>query len=252
VKKVLIGVAVIVVVLAIAVYWFVGNLDSLVKTAIETSGSDITKTEVTLEKVELSPTSGAGSLSGLTMGNPAGFESDHAFKLGQVSVALDTESIGGDTIVIKEVVIAAPSVTYEIGSAGSNIDVIRKNVEAYTGGGDQKESDVKLVIENLYIRDGKVNVSASALGGKSLGAPLPAIHLKDIGKKSGGASPGEVTNQIIKAVSSGATQAVGTLNLDKVLGGATGIAKDAVEKGKDALEKGKDSVGGTLNKLLGK
>ena len=190
------------------------------------------------------------------MGNPAGFESDHAFKLGQVSVALDTESIGGDTIVIKEVVIAAPSVTYEIGSAGSNIDVIRKNVEAYTGGGssggDQKESDVKLVIENLYIRDGKVNVSASALGGKSLGAPLPAIHLKDIGKKSGGASPGEVTNQIIKAVSSGATQAVGTLNLDKVLGGATGIAKDAVEKGKDALEKGKDSVGGTLNKLLGK
>lgn len=251
-KKVLIGVAVIVVVLAIAVYWFVGNLDSLVKTAIETSGSDITKTEVTLEKVELSPTSGAGSLSGLTMGNPAGFESDHAFKLGQVSVALDTESIGGDTIVIKEVVIAAPSVTYEIGSAGSNIDVIRKNVEAYTGGGDQKESDVKLVIENLYIRDGKVNVSASALGGKSLGAPLPAIHLKDIGKKSGGASPGEVTNQIIKAVSSGATQAVGTLNLDKVLGGATGIAKDAVEKGKDALEKGKDSVGGTLNKLLGK
>ena len=255
-KKVLIGVAVIVVVVAIAVYWFVGNLDSLVKTAIETYGSDITKTEVTLDKVELSPTSGAGSLSGLTMGNPAGFESDHAFKLGQVSVALDTESIGGDTIVIKEVVIAAPSVTYEIGSAGSNIDAIRKNVEAYTGGGssggDQKESDVKLVIENLYIRDGNVNVSASALGGKSLGAPLPAIHLKDIGKKSGGASPGEVTNQIIKAVSSGATQAVGTLNLDKVLGGATGVAKDAVEKGKGALEKGKDSVGRTLNKLLGK
>ncbi len=248
-KKVIIGVAVTVVIVAIAVYWFVGNLDALVKTAIETYGSEITKTEVTLDKVELSPTSGAGSLSGLTMGNPAGFESDHVFKLGQVSVTLDTDSIGGEAIVIKEVVIAAPMIIYEIGSAGSNIDAIQKNVEAYTGGGDQIESDVKLVIENLYIRDGKVNVSASALGSKSLGAPLLAIHLKDIGKKSGRASPGEVVHQIIKAVSNGATQAVGTLNLDKFLGGANGVAK---EKVKGVPEKGKYSEGGTLNKLLGK
>ena len=37
--------------------------------------------------------------------------------------------------------------------------------------------------------------------------------------------------------------------LDKVLGGA---AKDAMEKGKGMLEENKGSVGGTLNKLLGK
>jgi len=257
VKKVLIGVAVLVVVIGVGVYWFLGNLDSIIREAIEKYGSEITKTEVTLDKVEVSPTSGAGSLSGLTMGNPAGFESDYAFKLGQVSVTLNTDSIGGETIVIKEVVIAAPAVTYEIGSAGSNIDAIRKNVEAYTGGGgsggsDDKESDVKLVIENLYIRDGKVNVSATALGGKSLGAPLPTIHLKDIGKDSGGASPGEVADKIIKAVSKGATQAVGTLNLDKILGGAGGVAKDAMDKGKGIMEQGKGAVGGTLNKLLGK
>ena len=251
-KKVLIGIAVLVVVIGVGVYWFLGNLDSLIKAAIEEYGSKITKTEVTLDKVEVSPTSGAGSLTGFTMGNPAGFKSDSAFKLGQVSVTLDTESIGGATIVIKEVVIAAPAVTYEIGSAGSNIDAIRKNVEAFTGGGSggsSEESDVKLVIENLYIRDGNVNVSATALGGKSLGAPLPNIHLKDIGKKSGGASPGDVASQIIKAVSKGATQAVGTLNLDKVLGGA---AKGAVEKGKGMIDQGKGAVGGTLNKLLGK
>lgn len=254
VKKVLIGIAVLVVVIGVGVYWFLGNLDSLIKAAIEEYGSKITKTEVTLDKVEVSPTSGAGSLTGFTMGNPAGFKSDSAFKLGQVSVTLNTDSIGGETIVIKEIVIAAPAVTYEIGSAGSNIDAIRKNVEAFTGGGSGgsgggEESDVKLVIENLYIRDGNVNVSATALGGKSLGAPLPNIHLKDIGKKSGGASPGEVADKIIKAVSNGATQAVGTLNLDKVLGGA---AKGAVEKGKGMIEQGKGAVGGTLNKLLGK
>ena len=36
-----------------------------------------------------------------------------------------------------------------------------------------------------------------------------------------------------------------------VIGGAGGVAKDAMEQGKGALEKGKDAVGGTLNKLLG-
>ncbi len=49
-KKVLIGVSVIVVGVAIAVYRFVGNLDSLVKNALQTCGSDNPKNEVTPEK----------------------------------------------------------------------------------------------------------------------------------------------------------------------------------------------------------
>ncbi|NKB54975.1 MAG: hypothetical protein GKS00_01425 [Alphaproteobacteria bacterium] len=254
-KGLLIGGGVLIVVIAVGVYWFASNLDSLIKTAVETYGSEITKAEVTLDEVEISPTSGAGSLRGLVMGNPSGFKSDNAFSLGEVSVSIDTGSLGSDTIVIKEVVIGAPAVTYEIGANGSNIDAIRKNVESYVGGsgggssGGEKEGETKLIIENLYVRDGKVNVSATALGGKSLGAPLPTIHLKDIGKKSDGATPGEVADQVIKAVSNGATKAVGTLNLDKVLGGA---AKDAMEKGKGVIEKGKDSVGGTLKNLLNK
>ncbi len=256
-KGLLIGGGVLIVVVAVGAYWFASNVDSLIKAAIETYGSEITKTDVTLDKVEISPTSGAGSLSGLKMTNPAGFKSDSAFKLGIVSIALDTGSLSGKTIIVKEIVIGSPDVTYEIGANGSNIDAIQKNVESYTGssGGSSSSGgngdDVKLIIENLYIRGGKVNVSATALGGKSLGAPLPTIHLKDIGKKSGGATPGEVADQIIKAVSNGATQAVGTLNLDKILGGATGVAKDAMEQGKGALEKGKDAVGGTMKKLLG-
>ena len=149
--------------------------------------------------------------------------------------------------------IGAPTVTYEIGANGSNIDAIRKNVESYVGGsggnssgGDSKEGSTKLVIENLYIRDGQVSVSATALGGKTLDVPLSTIHLKD----SGGASPGEIAAKVIKAVSDGATKAVGALDLGKILGGATGAAKDAVDKGKGMLDKGKDSVGGTLKNLL--
>lgn len=247
-KKVLIGVVVVIVLIAAGIYWFASNLDSFVKTAVEEYGSKATKTKVTLDSVKLSLTEGKGRLTGLTMGNPEGFKSDSAMTLGEISVALDTASLGSDIIVIKEIDVGAPKVTYEIRQGGSNFDVIRKNVDAYagsSGGSGSSEGGKKLVIENLYIRDGKVNVSAAALAGKSVGAPLPTIHLKDIGKDSGGATPAEVADKVIKAISSGATKAVGTLDLDKLMGGATGAAKDVIDKGKEG-------VGGTLNKLLGK
>lgn len=257
-KKVLIGVVVVMVLVAGGVYWLVSNVDSFVRTAVEEYGSAATKTKVTLDTVELSLTEGSGRLAGLTIGNPEGFDSDSALILGEIGVLLDTASLGGDIIVIREIVIGAPSVTYEIGANGSNFDAIERNVDSYAGGsggsgsGGSAEGETKLVIENLYIRDGKVNVSAAALAGKSVGAPLPTIHLKDIGKDSGGASPAEVAEKIIGAISSGATRAVGTLDLDKLTGGASGAAKDTMEKGKGMLEKGKEGVGGTLNKLLGK
>ena len=54
----------LVVFIGVGVDRFLGNLDSLVKDAIETHGSKITKTGVTQDKVELSPTSGAGNLRG--------------------------------------------------------------------------------------------------------------------------------------------------------------------------------------------
>ena len=40
-----------------------------------------------------------------------------------------------DTVLVKEIVIASPAITYELaGSAGDNIRAIQKNAEAYTGG----------------------------------------------------------------------------------------------------------------------
>ena len=82
-----------------------------------------------------SATSGEGVLRGLKMGNPKGFKSDSAFRLGEVRVRIDIDSLGRDTVVIKEVVITAPEITYELWPNGSNIDAIRRNVESTMGAG---------------------------------------------------------------------------------------------------------------------
>lgn len=277
-KKVLIGLAVLAVIVAGGLYFVWSNLGSIIKTAVEEAGSEVTQVSVTLTEVNVDKlTDGEAALRGLKVGNPSGFNTDSALKLGEVSVKVDPTTVTSDVIVVKEVVIAAPEVTYEFGSGGSNIGTIQKNVEKAaggassggdSGGGSPSGGDgggPKLVIENLYVRDGKVNVSADFLKGQSQGAKLPSIHLKDIGKSGGssnGATPAEVAEKVIAAISKAATQAVGNMNvgaikdaLGKELGGAAAGIQKSLEKGGDAGKALKDGAGEAekgLKKLFGK
>lgn len=273
----ILGVVVIVVVGA-AIFFLYSNLDSLVKTAVEEIGTQATGAKVSLSSVELSPTDGKGSMRGLVVGNPSGFKTDHAVQLGEISVSVDVATLTEDTIVVKEVVIGGPEVIYEMGGEGSNLDTIKSNVESFAqsagGGGSggsgssESGSEKKIIIEDLYIRDGKVSVSAPFLGGKSLGAPLPDIHLEDVGKDEGGASPAEIAAQITDAITGSAGKAVGSIGelAGKITGGVAGAASaitkgaaSGVEKGaeaakgaKDALEEGAKGVGGAIKGLFKK
>jgi hypothetical protein len=265
-RGLLIGGGVVVLLAAAAVFLLYSSVDSLVRAAVEKYGSEITRTEVRLDEAVISATSGQGVLRGLKMGNPKGFKSDTAFRLGEVRVRIDIESLGRDTVVIKEILVVAPEITYELGPDGSNIDAIRRNVDSYIGarapdGGTRKgggEQEKKLVIEDLYVRGGRVGVSATALEGKTLSATLPDIHLTGIGKDKGGATPAEVLDRVIGAVGQGAGKAVASLGLGKMLDAAkeqAAGATEALEKGtagaKDLLDKGAKDAGGTLKKLFG-
>ena len=265
-KGLFIGVGAIAAVVIGVLVFVVSGLDVLVKEAVETIGTEATQAQVSLDKVEISLKSGAGALSGLTVGNPKGFNTPTAFKLGGISVKLDIGSIGNDPVVIEEITINKPQVTYEVGAGGSNIDAIQKNVDAYakkfsSGGGEKSKSGgegPKLIINHLYIRGGKINVSATFLKGKALSTPLPDIHLKDIGKKEKGASPAEVVNKVIGSMTKGAGSAVGALNLDKMMEsvtkGAEGAAKAATEGAKsvgESIGKGMGEAGSSLKKLFG-
>ncbi len=273
-RGLLIGGGIVVVVVVAVVAYVVLNINPIIKDSVETYGSEITKVAVNLNEVDISPWSGKGKLAGLTVGNPKGYGTDSAFKLGVVSVDLDIESVTEDTVIIHEIVIVRPQVTYEFGPGGSNIDVIRKNVEIFLGGGGQpsgaaksEQGGTKIIIENLIIRDGKVSVSAALLKGKKLSVPLPPIHLKDIGKDKGGASPGEVVEKIMAAVTDGATKAVGSLNISGLVKDASRIAKDfgknlstdgigkAIGGASDAtkaIEEGAEKAGKALEKLFGR
>lgn len=149
--------------------------------------------------------------------------------------------------------IQAPKVRYEVGATlGSNLGKIQENVDAYTralggGGGSSQPAEskpaegggTKLVIEHLYVRGGQVTLGTAASSSAAVGAPLPEIHLKDIGKSSGGATPGEVASQVIGAITKGALDVAARNGLEKA-------AKDALGAVEGAAKGVKDTLGGLL------
>lgn len=269
-KKILLvggGVVAVAVIGAVAVVVFVLlSIDSLLQEAVETYGSEITQTEVKLADVNLDATSGKGALRGLKIGNPAGFNTPSAFQLGAISITLNTSTLGSDPIVIKEIVISAPDVTYEVGGDGSNLDALQRNVEAYmaqfeTGEADEADEpgeSPNLVIEDLLINDGTVYVSATSLGGNSLTTPLPNIHLEDIGKEDDGASPGEIAEEIFAAIKESATGAVSGLGVEGLvsdagymLEGVTGGSGEALEGATEGAGVALEGVSEGIGNLLG-
>ncbi|MCZ6623383.1 MAG: hypothetical protein O7B35_03965 [Deltaproteobacteria bacterium] len=248
----------LIVLIIVVVFFLFSKLDSLIIAAVEKYGSEITQTKVQLNEVDISLTSGEGALRGLTMGNPKGFKTDSAFRLGEISIKLDVSTVTQNPVVIKEIVISAPQVTYELGPKGSNIDAIKRNVDAYMGKMRNKTRDKStskgsdkegrnLVIEHLYIRDGKVDISSTVLQGKTLSAPLPDIHLTDIGKKKGGATPGEVAEKVLGALRQAVGKAVASVGPGKLLG----TAKEGVAAAKGAIEESAKGAADSLKKLFG-
>jgi uncharacterized protein involved in outer membrane biogenesis len=244
----------VVVVIVAVLFYVYSRLGSLIVAAVGKYGSEVTQVKVRLNEAEVSVTSGQGALRGLTIGNPAGFKTPTAFELGEISLKLDTATVTSDPIIIKEIVVSEPRVTYELGLQGSNIDAIKRNVDAYTKAGpaegvaqEKKDGGPRFVIENLYIRNGKVDIGSS-VSDQTMSAPLPDIHLTNIGKEKNGAAPEEVTEKIIDALGSTVNTTVASVDTSKVLGEAQkqfALAKGGIE------EAGKGAVG-SVKGLFGK
>ncbi|HET7833906.1 MAG TPA: hypothetical protein VFK88_13170 [Gallionella sp.] len=194
-KKIL-GIVGVLVVAAVIAYFTLSNpLGRLVKLGIESFGPDMLQADVRVSSVHISTSDGAGKLSGLMIGNPKGFKTDHALKADAIEIALEPASITEDVIVLHKVVIDAPNIIYEKGDQGTNFDAIQHNVEAYLGAGkgkkDESGKSKKFIIDSFVIRNAKVNYN------DVVDLSLPDIELHNIGKKSGGATSAQVARAII-------------------------------------------------------
>lgn len=219
----------VLIVVAIAAFWLFNSLDALVQAGIEKFGPEVTQVSVKVGSVRLDPVNGEGEITGLRLGNPKGFRTESALQVGTIRLRMDPVSIGSDVVMIHEVIIQSPDVTYESGAAGNNLETIQKNIESYvarfsSGKKDDAAPKKKLIIENLYVRDARVNVNTALTVGKTVSSPVPDLHLRNIGKREGGASPGEVIKQVWGAL----MRSTGNV-VSKIGGAISDGAKSVVE-----------------------
>jgi hypothetical protein len=212
-----------------AMFWFSSNIDALVKVAMEDYGSTMTQAKVGVGAVKIAPADGKGTISNLLIGNPAGFKTAHAIKVGKIEVDIDIASVAGDVILIRRIAIIAPEVIYEKGDAMTNFDAIQKNIASYLGPADSKKGGKKLIVEELTIREARAQASAAFMNGKTVNVPLPDITLKNLGKAKGGISPGELGQEITGALKAKLTGAVSFDRLMKSSGEALDKAGSAVK-----------------------
>ena len=199
-------------------------LGRLVKMAIEEFGPEMTQAAVKVSKVEISATDGRGALSGLVLGNPRGFKSDYALKAGTVEIVLEPASLAKDVMVIHKILIDAPQITYEKAGDITNFDAIQHNVEEYLGAKNGKSekpkqgSDKKMIIDSFVIRNAKINYNGM------MELTLPDIELRNVGKKTGGATSAQVVKAIIAELNAKLAMALAKA---AVIGGVGGVVVGA-------------------------
>lgn len=238
-KMLYLGLGVVVVALAayLGLQYFLG---AVIKTAVNNVAPKITQTKVELAGASLSPLTGSGSLTGLFVGNPKGWNSDRAFYLGKIHLSVRPFSIFGDRIVIDELIIEEPHFVYETKLVASNINDLLKNIEAAVGAKNagaqpttKSGQPIKFEVRHFKLTKGKVTLG---VGAASLPLPMPNIELVDLGTKEGGITPDQLAFAVMKNVTGSVVQAAaqGVKNL----GSATGeTAVDAAKKAGEGIKK---------------
>jgi uncharacterized protein involved in outer membrane biogenesis len=215
-------------ILAIVSYLFLSNLDSIVKGVIEDVGTEVTGTAVTLSGVNINLTTGDGTLSGLTIANPEGYQSDYALRLDTIAVGVSPMSLTGPVIVITQIKIDGAKLIAEQRGQTTNLSDLLKNM-AQPGDHSEEEpepqssepstNDVRLMMEKFDFINTEATVISEYTEQKTI--KISDIRRTNIGNKDTGLTPEELAQKLLGSVVSQVQDAVG-----KYLGK---IAADAAE-----------------------
>lgn len=203
VRIVVVGGAVVLVLVGALVWFVLSNLDAYVKRTVERVGSETTGTTVELDGARISIKSTEGALDGLTIDNPPGFETRHAFELDEVQLDLDLATIRSDEIVLREVAVEGAHLTFEQRGDSNNLREILNHVQRISeedaASDDDRTEETRMVIETFNFRGGRLTVIHDRLD-EDLTFEIPDVTVRDIGRVGAGETLSSVAAQLIEPV----------------------------------------------------
>ncbi len=208
-KRFLIGVGTVLLVTSVTAGC--GRLGQRVDEHIERVGSELTGVPVRVERVKLKLARGSGEITGVTIANPEGYTAANAFEMQLLRVNLGlVASLGGDPLVLDELVIDSPVVNFEAGHDGrSNLKELSDNLERNrqradeesaaleTASEDEPGKPIRIAVRKLVIEGVTLNVRPVDGGERS--GTLPSIELSDVGG-DGGATPAGLGAVVLAAM----------------------------------------------------
>lgn len=251
-KKIILGIGlVIIIAISGGVYYVLNNLDNLVKIAIETHGSKATQTAVRVDQVKIDLGSGAAAISGLSVANSKGFNMPLAFSLGEVRAGIDLQSLQEEPYIIDEITILAPQVFVEINKDNkTNLNELKKNLmrgvpaakpEAKLEADNKATAEPRLIIRKVIFADGNITARVAALDDKEYKLKLPSINMSNLGG-SKGATPSELTREILNRLTDRASEEVKKKVIDAELDKLKATAKAKVDAEKARLKEKADEM----------
>ena len=195
-KKLFIGLLIIVLVLAGAAYFLLGDLNSIVKEQIEKHGSSALQTDVKVADVNIKILDGLGEIKGFSVANPKGFSQEAVLSFNNIRLDIGTDNITEMPIIIEEIMIDSVATLYELNKeTKGNLNVLLDQLTAGSSSDSSsskepsdvssEKSDVLIVIKKLVIKDTKLALDLRALGDKKYDETLPTFAVNNIGGTQG-------------------------------------------------------------------
>ncbi|MDQ2075502.1 hypothetical protein [Marinimicrobium sp. ABcell2] len=216
------------IVIAIALLVGLRNLDALVEVAIESIGTHVTQTEVTVERVNIELTEARGTVYGLTVANPEGFTEPYIFQVGEVSLQILPASLTEKVLVLPRIVIDGAELHAEhAGVADINIHQMVQNIQRDVdeeAKATTASPDVRFMVEELRFTNATLNLLSGELGERRY--TMDDIHLTDLGDREEGLTPAQLTRAILAPLLEQARQRVEGELRDE----ATGAVRERLEE----------------------
>ncbi len=239
-KKLFFGLILIVGVIGVIGYT---QLNTIVKTGVETAGPEALSVPVTVGNVSISPLSGRVQVTDFAIGQPDGFGDGSMVSLGAFDMKVDTATILNDHIIVDEITIDAPMFDARVIGSQSNFQALQEKLAAGAGPSEIDGQPITLTIRKLAVRNPQVSVQKEGgLLRVDEDVKLADFTLTDLGTDEQGLAPKEIARHIMDTVQPQIMQVLVAAGAGDTL---KGLAKDA----RGTLEK---QAGSLLNKLRGK
>lgn len=234
--KFLLGIVVLVGIGAAVLF---SQLDSVIKSGVESAGPDFLSVDVSVGNVSISPFSGKIEVTDFAVGQPDGFGDGPMVQLGEFKMKVETGTLMDDHVIVDEIIIDRPMFDARMIGSQSNFQALQEKLAASAGGDTVGGEEITLTIRRMVVKSPQISVQKDGLLSVDEDIALADFTLSDLGTDEKGLSPKEIARHLMDTLQPQITKAL-------ISAGASGKLKDIAKDARGELE---EKAGSLLKKL---